>query len=88
MVKHKFSICFSIPVFTSTYKNIKKLASEIFKSTRSGKPDVEEAPHIEGCVITKNKDTYNLTPKTLPVDCAEILLHIKKLCRVKLNAFL
>ena len=44
------SICFSIPVFTATYKNTKKFVSEIFKYTRSGKQDAEEASHIEGCV--------------------------------------
>ena len=33
-------------VFTATYKNIKKFASEIFKHTRSGESDVEEAPRI------------------------------------------
>ena len=46
LVKHSFSICFSIPVFIETYKNIKKFASEILKRTISGKPDVEEAPQI------------------------------------------
>ena len=62
-VKHDFSKCFSIPVFTATYKNIKKLSSEIFKHTRSGKPDAEEAPHIEGFANTNIQDNYNLTPK-------------------------
>ena len=56
LVKHDFSICFSVPMFTATYKNIKKFSSEIFKHNISGKPDVEEAPFIEGCVNTKIQD--------------------------------
>ena len=52
MVKYIFSMWFSIPIFTATYKYIKYFASEIFKHTRSGKPDVDEAPHIEVCVNT------------------------------------
>ena len=47
LVKYHFSICFSIPVFAETYKNIKKLESEILKRTRSGKPDAEEELYIE-----------------------------------------
>ena len=46
----KKSICFSIPLFTTTSKNMKKFISEIFKHTGSGKPDAEEASHIEVCV--------------------------------------
>ena len=52
LVKYNFSICFSIPMFTTTYKNIKKFVSKIFKHTRSGKPYTEEAPRIEGCANT------------------------------------
>ena len=63
LVKHIFSICFSIPVFTSTYKNIKNFESEIFKHTISGKPDVEEATCTEGFAKTNIKDNCNLTPK-------------------------
>ena len=47
-----FSVCFNIPVFTETCKNVKKFLSEIFKYTRSGKPYAEEAPRIEACVNT------------------------------------
>ena len=64
-------------MFTETYKNIKKSASEIFKRNRSGKPDVDEAPGIEGFMNTKNQDKYNLTPKNLPVYYANMLLTIK-----------
>ena len=41
MVKHNFSLWFSIPVLTSSYKNIKKFVSKIFKHTISDKPDVK-----------------------------------------------
>ena len=51
-VKHDFSKCFSIPVFTATYKNIKKLESVILKHTRLGKPYAEYSPHLEVCVNT------------------------------------
>ena len=78
MVKHYFSICFSIPVLTSTYNNIKKFFGDIFKHTRSGKPDVEESPRIEGCVNKNIKEKYNLAPKTLPVDYTYMLLPITK----------
>ena len=57
-------------------KNIKKFASEILKYTRSGTPDVEEDPPIEGYVNTKIQEKYNLTPKILPVDYADMLLAI------------
>ena len=41
--------------------------------------------------MNKNEATniqkkYNLTPETLPVDYADILLPITKICRVKMNA--
>ena len=65
------------PCVHSNLKIIKKFVSEVFKRTRSGKTDVKEAPHIEGCVNKKIQDKYNLTPKTLPVDYADILLTIK-----------
>ena len=44
------SICFSIPVFTTTSKKMNKFVSEIFKRNRSGKLDEEEASYIELCV--------------------------------------
>ena len=37
--------------------------SEIFKRTRSGKPDTDEASQIEGCVKPNIQEKYNLTPK-------------------------
>ena len=76
LVKHIFSICFSIPVFTSTYKNIKNFESEIFKHTIPGKPDAEEATRTEGCVKKNIKDNCNLTHKNLPVYYADLLLPI------------
>ena len=87
LVKNKFSICFSMPVLTETYKNIKKLANEIFKFTRSGKLDVEEDPRIERCVITKIQDKYNLTPKNPPVNYADTLLPITKDIQEKNECF-
>ena len=42
----KKPICFIIPMFTATYKNMKKFVSEIFKRTRSRKPYAEEASKI------------------------------------------
>ena len=38
--------CFSIPVFTATYKNMEKFVSKTFKHTISGKMYTEEASHI------------------------------------------
>ena len=35
------SICFSTPVFTATYQNMKNFVSEILKHSKSGKPDAE-----------------------------------------------
>ena len=43
---------------------MKKFVSEIFKRNISGKPDVEEASHIEGCVNPNIQDKYNLAHKT------------------------
>ena len=40
------------PYVHSNLKNTKEFSSEIFKHTRSEKPDMEEAPQIEGCVNT------------------------------------
>ena len=34
----------------SNLQNVKKFSNEIFKRNISGKPDAEEAPHIEGFV--------------------------------------
>ena len=62
---------------------MKNVLNEIFKRTRSGKPNMEEALHIEGCVNPKIQENYNLTPKTSPVNYADMLLILKKLCRVK-----
>ena len=56
-------MCLGIPVFTTTSKNMKKFLSEIFKHNRSGKPDTEEASHIEGCVNPNIQEKYNLTKK-------------------------
>ena len=59
-------------------KNVKKFAVEIFKRSISGKPDVEDDPHIEGCVKINIQEKYNLIPKTLPVYYAYMLLPIKQ----------
>ena len=56
LVWFKKSICFSIPVFTTTSQNMKNYVSEIFKSTIIGKPDAEEASHIKVCVNSNIKD--------------------------------
>ena len=63
-----------MPVFTATYKNMKKFVSEILKLSRSGKPDAEQTSHIEGCVKTNIKDKYNLNTKTSPLYYDNILL--------------
>ena len=39
---------------------------------------MEETPRIEVCVNTKIRENENLTPKTLPVDYADILEPITK----------
>ena len=57
---------------------MKKFISEIFKHTGSGKPDAEEASHIEVCVNPNIQEKWNLNHKTLSVDYADILLPIKK----------
>ena len=57
---------------------MKKFLSEIFKLTRSGKPDAEEASHIEGCVNPNIQEKYNLTHKTTPLDYADMLLSLTK----------
>ena len=62
---------------------MKKFASEIFKCTRPGKLDVDEAPHIERCVHPGIQDKYNLTPKTSPIDFSDMLPPITKIIRVK-----
>ena len=59
--------CFSIPVFTETYKNIKKFVSGILKRTRSVKPDTEEASHIARFSNPNIKKKYNLTPKKFTI---------------------
>ena len=73
-------------MFTATYKDIKNFASEIFKLTRSGKPDVEEDPRIEGYVNIKIQEKYNPTPKTLAVYDAGTLLPITENMQGKMNA--
>ena len=57
---------------------MKKFVSEIFKRTRSGKPDAEEASHIEGCMNPKIQDKYDLIPKTSLVYCDDVLLSLPK----------
>ena len=57
---------------------MKNFVSEIFKLTRSGKPDAQEASHIEVCVNPNMKEIYKLTPKTSPVSYAEMLLPLTK----------
>ena len=74
-------------MFITIYKNMRKFVSEIFKFNRSGKLDAEEASHIEGCVNPNIQEKYNLTPKTSPVDYADILLTLTKICRVKNKCF-
>ena len=83
----KKSVCFSIPVFKTTSKNMKKFVSEIFKRTTLGKLYTEESSHIEGCVNPNIQDKYNLTHKDSSVDYADMLLTLKK-CRVKIKAVL
>ena len=63
-------------MLTATYKNIKMFAIEISKYIRSGNPYMEEAPSIEGFVNTNIQEKYNLTPKNVPGDYADILLPI------------
>ena len=57
-------------------QNINKFVIEIFKHNRYGKLNVEEDPRIEGCVKQKIQDKDNLTPNTLPVYYAYMLLPI------------
>ena len=85
LIKHKFSLCFSIHAFTENFKNMKNSASEIFKHSIPGKLDTEEAPHIEACENPNTQDNCNLTPQNAPVDYADMLLPLTKICRVKLN---
>ena len=67
--------------YTCLHRNLQKsknFVSEILKHTRSRKPGVEEAPRIKGFQNKNIQDTYNLTPKTLPVYYADVLLTIAK----------
>ena len=57
---------------------MKKFVSEIFKSTRSEKPDAEEAAQIERCVKPNIKEVYKLTPTNSPVDYSDMLLPLTK----------
>ena len=70
-------------MFTTTSKNMKKFVSKILENNRSGKPDTEEASHIEGCVNSNIQEKYNLTHKTSSLDYADMLLPLTKICRVK-----
>ena len=64
---------------------MKKFVFEIFKYNRSGNPDEEEAPRIEGCVNPNIKEKYNLPIKTSAVDYADMFLPLtKNICRVKI----
>ena len=74
----KAFICFYVPVFASTYKNMKKFMNEIFKHNRLEIPDAEEASHIEGCVNPMIQDKYNLTHKNSSVDYSDMLLPLTK----------
>ena len=74
---------FSIPVFTATYKTMKKFVSEIFKCTRSGKLDSEEDSLIEGCIKPEIQEKYNITTKNGPVDHSYMVLLLKKICGIK-----
>ena len=71
-------------MFTAPYKDMKNLVSEIFKITRSGRQDVGEASHIEGCVNPKIQENYNLNPKTSPVDYSDMLMPLTKNIRCKI----
>ena len=62
---------------------MKKFVSKIFKCTTSGKPDMEEAPHIEVRINTKIREKYNITPKNSTVDYDDMLLPLTKIFRVK-----
>ena len=66
------------PCVQINLQNMKELASEIFKHTISEKPDLEEDPHIEGCVNTNIQEKYNLITNILTVDYADMLLPITK----------
>ena len=72
-----------IIMFTTTYKNMKKFVSEILKHTRWGKPDMEEASHIEGFVNPHIQYKYNHTHKTSPVYYFDMLMPLTKICKVK-----
>ena len=67
---------------------MRKIVSEIFKRTRSGKPDAEEVSHIELCVNPNIQDKYNLTHKTSLVDYSGMLLPLTKIFKVKINTVL
>ena len=75
-------------MFTTASKNMNKFVSKIFKHNRSGKPDAEEASHIEGCVNPNINEKYNLTHKTSSLYYADILLPLTKIFRVKINTVL
>ena len=66
------------PCVSINLQNMKKLSSEMLKSTRPGKPDSEDASHIEGCVNPKIQEKYNITTKTSPVYYSYMLLHVTK----------
>ena len=68
--------------YPCVYRNLQKYEeclSEIFKRTRPGKPDAEEASHIEVCMEPNIQEKYNLTPKNSPVDYANMLLPLNNM---------
>ena len=72
----------------SNLQKIKNFTSEIFKLIRSGKPDIKEPLQIMGCVYTNINDKYNITPKILTVNYADMLPPITKNMQVKNNYIL
>ena len=77
------------PCVHINFKNIKNFTSGIFKLNSSGKPDVVEAPRIEGCVNKNIQEKYNLAHKNLPVYYADMLRPITKniQCKKKIIFF-
>ena len=66
---------------------MQKFVSKLLKQNISGKPDAEEASHIEGYLNPNIQENYNLTHKNSSVDYADILLPLTKICRVKNKCF-
>ena len=78
MVKHNFSILFSIHVFTSSYKKTKKFSCEILKCTKPGESDTEENQRIKGCMDPNIHEKYNIIPKTSPLNYSDTLPPLTK----------